>query len=101
MGSSLDQTTVRHVAHLARLRVTDDEVARFAEQLSSILTYVGQLNQLDTPDVPPTAHTLPVSNVFRDDTVRACWEPDRALCNAPQSQDGFFRVPKVLDQESA
>ena len=101
MGSSLDQTTVRHVAHLARLRVADDEVARFAEQLSSILTYVGQLNQLDTTDVPPTAHTLPVSNVFRDDTVRACWKPEHALRNAPQSQDGFFRVPKVLEQESA
>ena len=101
MAPTLDHTSVRHVAHLARLRVTDEEVARFAEQLSSILGYVDQLNQLDTGDVPPTAHPLPVSNVFRDDVVQPPWDPNRALCNAPQSEDGFFRVPKVLDQESA
>jgi len=101
MAEPLDQATVRHVAQLARLRISDEEVARFAEQLSSILTYVEQLNELDTRDVPPTAHPLPVTNVMRDDAVRPCWEPDTALRNAPQSQDGFFRVPKVLDQESA
>lgn len=101
MPTSLDEAAIRHVAHLARLNVTDEEVARFAEQLSSILEYVAQLNELDTTDVLPTAHALPVKDVFRDDTVGPCWEPDRALHNAPQRQDDFFRVPKVLDQENA
>ena len=101
MASSLDETTVRHVANLARLDLTDDEVVRFAEQLSSILGYVEQLNELDTTDTPPTAHGLPVNNVFRDDTVQACWGPGRALQNAPQCQDGFFKVPRVLDQGDA
>ena len=101
MSSALDESAVRHVAHLARLDITDEEVARFAGQLSGILGYVEKLNELDTTDVPPTAHTLPVNNVFRADVVRPSWEVDRALHNAPQCQEGLFRVPKVLDQESA
>jgi aspartyl-tRNA(Asn)/glutamyl-tRNA(Gln) amidotransferase subunit C len=101
MADLLDEAAVRHVAHLARLEVSDEEVARFAEQLSTILAYVEQLNELDTTGVPPTAHALPVTNVFRDDTAHPSWGPDRALHNAPRRQDGFFQVPKVLDQESA
>ncbi len=101
MASTLDEKTVRHVASLARLEITDEEVALFAEQLSKILHYVEQLNELNTDDVEPTAHPLPVTNVMRDDTVRDSYDPDRALSNAPQRQDSFFQVPKVLDQESA
>ena len=99
MASSLDESAVRHVAQLARLDLTDEEVIRFAEQLSGILRYVEQLSEPDTTGIPPTAHALPVTNVFRDDTVRPCWGPDRALHNAPQRQEDFFRVPKVLDQD--
>jgi aspartyl-tRNA(Asn)/glutamyl-tRNA(Gln) amidotransferase subunit C len=101
MSATLDEGAVRHVAHLARLHISDDEVARFADQLSSILDYVAQLNELDTADTPPTAHPLPVVNVFREDEVRPGLEQSVALSNAPQRQDGFFQVPKVLDQESA
>ena len=101
MATKLDEKTVRHVAHLARLSVTDEEVTRFADQLSHILAYMEQLNAVDTTDVPPTAHPLPVSNVFRDDAVGEPWSPERALSNAPQVHDTFFKVPKVLDQESA
>ena len=97
---SLDAAAVRHVANLARLEMTDEEIERFTEQLSKVLGFVEQLNELDTTDVPPTAHPLPLKNVFRDDTVRAPWEPERAMQNAPQSQDGCFKVPKVLDRES-
>lgn len=97
MASSLDEAAVRHVAHLARLDISDDEVARFADQLSTILEYVEQLGELDTTGVPPTAHPLPVVNVFRDDTARPSWGPDRALDNAPQRHDDFFRVPRVLE----
>ena len=101
MASTLDEATVRHVAYLARLRITDEEVARYAAQLSTILRYMQQLNQLDTTGVEPTAHALPVANVFREDQVRPSLDPARALSNAPDRQDDFFRVPKVLDQDSA
>jgi len=101
MTTSLDEAAVRHVAHLARLKITDAEVAVFATQLSKILDYVAQLNELDTANIPPTAHALAIANVFREDRVRPPWTPDQALHNAPQRDDGFFRVPKVLDQESS
>ncbi len=101
MVSKLDEQAVRHVAHLARLSVTDDEVARYAQQLSRVLTYVEQLNELDTEGVPPTAHALPVSNVLRADELGHPIQQEQALHNAPRQQDGFFRVPKVLDQETA
>jgi len=101
MPPMLDEAAVRHVAHLARLEITVEEVRRYAEQLSTILGYVGQLDELNTQNVPPTAHPLPVCNVFREDEIRTAWDADRALANAPQRENGFFRVPKVLDQESA
>jgi aspartyl-tRNA(Asn)/glutamyl-tRNA(Gln) amidotransferase subunit C len=100
MASSIEEPVVRHMAHLARLRLTDDEVARLAGELSRILEYVNKLNELNTTHVPPTAHALPTANVFREDEVRPPESPDRALQDAPESQDGLFRVPKVLDQES-
>lgn len=101
MASSLDEAAVRHVARLARLKITDAEAVLFASQLSKVLEYVEQLNELDTRDVPPTAHPLPVSNVFREDVVRPSLTQDEAMLNAPDRHDGFFRVPKVLDQESS
>ena len=101
MASLLDEAAVRHVARLARLKITDAEAALFASQLSKVLEYVEQLNEVDTRNVPPTAHALPVSNVFREDVVRSSWTPDQALHNAPDCHDDFFRVPKVLDQESS
>ena len=101
MDNLLDEQAVRHIAHLARLKVSDNEVAMMAGQLSNILEYVRQLNQLDTSSVEPTAHALALSNVFREDVVRASWTQDQAMANAPQHQDSFFKLPKVLDQESA
>ena len=103
MASSLDEAVVRHVAHLARLTITDAEAALFTTQLSKVLEYVKQLNELDTQDVAPYSplYALLVSNVFREDVVRPSWTPDQALYNAPDRRDGFFRVPKVLDQESS
>ena len=96
---ALDEAAVRHVAHLARLKVSDAEVAMFAEQLSSVLGYVAQLNELDMEGTLPTTHAVPVSNVLRDDEIRPSCSVDAALGNAPDRQDAFFRVPKVLDQE--
>lgn len=100
MSQSLDQATVEHVARLARLRLGGDQLEMFRRQLSSILSYMEQLNEPDTADVPPTAHPLPLSNVFREDEIRASWEPQEAMRNAPSHQDDFFKVPKVLDQEA-
>ena len=97
----LDENTVLHVAHLARIAITDTEVALFGEQLSNILEYVQQLTELDTSEVPPSEHTLSNFNVIRTDTTQQSWSPDAALRNAPDRHHDFFRVPKVLDQEGA
>ncbi len=101
MAQKIDESQVRHIALLARLNPTDDEVRQFSEQLSAILTYMDQLGEVDTADVQPTAHPLPISNVLRDDEPHACLSPDAALANAPQRDGHFFAVPKVLEQESA
>jgi aspartyl-tRNA(Asn)/glutamyl-tRNA(Gln) amidotransferase subunit C len=100
METPLDEAEVRHVGHLARLEITDEEAALFARQLSSVLAHMELLNELDTENVPPTAHALAVSNVFRNDEVRRPWSAERALQNAPEHEDSCFRVPRVLDQEN-
>ncbi|NLE57480.1 MAG: Asp-tRNA(Asn)/Glu-tRNA(Gln) amidotransferase subunit GatC [Planctomycetes bacterium] len=101
MAHKIDEAQVRHIGHLSRLNPTDDEVRLFSGQLSAILEYVEQLDEVDTTDVPPTAHALPVHNVFRTDEPRRSLSPDQALANAPQREGSFFAVPKVLDQDSA
>lgn len=101
MPTSLDENAVRHVAHLARLDVSDEEVITFAGQLSGILRYFEKLNELDTSSVEPTAHPSSVANVLRDDVVLAPWPADTAMHNAPQHRDQFFEVPKILGQSSA
>ena len=100
MSQTISEADVRHIAHLARLKPTDAEVHQFAGQLSDILTYVEQLNEVDTANGAPSAHALPVSNVFRDDEPRASLDPDQSLANAPQRDGDFFAVPKVLEQDS-
>lgn len=101
LASTLDKQAVAHVAHLARLKMSDAQLTQFAEQLSAVLDYVSQLNEVDTTDVPPTAHPLPIANVFRDDIPHTPWDTEKALKSAPGRQSDMFRVPKVLDQESA
>lgn len=101
MPTPIDASTVRHVAHLARLKLTDAQVDRFTEQLAAIIQYADQLNELDTTGVEPTAHPLPVENVLREDTPREPLGTARVLANAPQQDAGCFVLPKVLDQESA
>lgn len=98
MPRKIDEQQVRHIAMLGRLKPSDEEVRRFSEQLSSILEYVEQLNEVDTEHVEPTAHAVPMSNVLRADEPGACLTPDEALANAPQRDGSFFAVPKVLDQ---
>jgi len=101
MGKKIDQPQVRKVAKLARLDLTDAEITEFTGQLSAILEYVEKLNELDTADVQPLAHCLPISNCFRDDVVKESLGTEKTLANAPQRDDEFFKVPKILDDSSA
>jgi len=100
MASRIDEQQVRHIGMLSRLELTDEEVRLFSEQLSQILAYFEKLQELDTQDVEPTAHALPINNVFREDEPGEPFDPDTALANAPEREANFFRVPKVLDQDS-
>jgi len=88
---------VEHVALLARLRLTPDERARFTTQLNSILEHFEQLQQIDTTDVEPMSHAVPMSNVLREDEVKPSLSPDEALRNAPDADRDCFRVPRVIE----
>jgi aspartyl-tRNA(Asn)/glutamyl-tRNA(Gln) amidotransferase subunit C len=91
MAISSDE--VAHVARLARLKLTGDELERFGDQLSAILEAVGKVSELDLADVPPTAHPLDIVNVWDEDEPRPSLSPEEALANAPDRDGGFFRVP--------
>jgi len=94
---SLTADDVRWVAHLARLEMNAAELETMARQLSSILDYVNQLQQVNTEGVEPLAHPLPIHNVFRDDFPAPCLTVDLALANAPDRRGDFYAVPPVLD----
>ena len=100
MAKKIDQNQVRKVAKLSRLDLTEDEVEEFTGQLSAILEYVEKMNELDTAGVEPLAHCLPVSNVLREDSARESLGTEKVLANAPQRDDEFFKVPKILDDGS-
>lgn len=90
---------VKHVAHLARLRLSDEEIELYREQLSAVLDYAEVLNELETEGIPPTATVLPVRTVLRSDEARPSLSTDDALANAPYRDGVFFRVHAVLEQE--
>ena len=100
MAKKIDQTQVRNVAKLSRLELTEAEVEEFTGQLSAILDYVEKMNELDTAGVEPLAHCLPVSNVLREDSAKESLGTEKVLANAPQRDDEFFKVPKILDDGS-
>ncbi len=87
---------VEHVALLARLELSEAEKEKFTEQLNAILEYADALKKLDTTNVQPTAHPLPINNVFREDVARPGIPNEDALANAPEQEDGFFKVPKIV-----
>ena len=93
MAITRDQ--VVHVAKLARLELSEDELERMREQLSAILEAVGKVAELDLAHVEPTAHPLDLVNAFADDEPRPCLPREEALANAPDPEDGFFGVPAV------
>ena len=90
--AGIDRDEVLHVAGLARLELSETEVARFQEQLSDILEAVSKISELDLEGVPPTSHPLDVVNVWRDDEPRPCLPREEALANAPETDDGMFTV---------
>ena len=100
MAQKLDKSQVRKVARLSRLELTEAEVEKFTGQLSAILDYVEKMNELDTENIEPLAHCLPISNVFRPDRVEESLGTEKALVNAPQRDGNFFKVPKILDAGS-
>ena len=100
MEKKIDQAQVRKVAKLSRLELTEAEVEEFTGQLSAILDYMEKMNELDTDNVEPLAHCLPISNVFRRDSVKESLGTEKTLSNAPQRDGQFFKVPKILDDSS-
>jgi aspartyl-tRNA(Asn)/glutamyl-tRNA(Gln) amidotransferase subunit C len=94
--AQITRDEVAHVARLARLLLTDDELDTFTEQLAKVLDHARDVEALDVADVPPTAHPYPLVNVVRADEERPCLDRESALAGAPAIEDGQFRVPPVL-----
>jgi len=88
---------IEKVARLARLDLSEEEKVTFGSQLEQILTYMEQLNTLDTSGVEPTSHAIPVYNVFREDEVRPSLPQEEVLAIAPDEEDGHFKVPRIIE----
>ena len=93
----LSRTEVENVAWLARLELSEEEKERLTGHLNQILAHFEKLQTLDTEDVEPTSHSIPVSNVFRDDVVGECLPTEAVLANAPEATDEHFVVPQVVE----
>jgi len=96
--ATLSRSDVEHVAHLARLGLTDDELARLEGQLNHIVDQYAALTQLDTEHIPPTAQTIELENILRDDATRPSLERDEILALAPQRAGDYFVVPPILGE---
>lgn len=94
---AIDRTTVEKVAKLARLQLTPEELDRYGKQLGAILDYIAKLEKLDVKDLEPLAHAVDTANVFRDDVPRPSLPREAALRNAPERNDDFFIVPKIVE----
>jgi len=96
--ANLTRTDVEHVAHLARLGLTEDELARLEGQLNHILDQYAVLAQLDTEGIPPTAQTIELENILREDVVRPCLPAEEILAQAPERVGEYFVVPPILGE---
>ena len=99
---AITKKDVEHVARLARLALTEDEKDRYTAQLGSILTYIEKMSALNTDNVPPTSHVLPLANVWREDKMEPSSQatlgsPDEILANAPDREGPLFKVKKVIE----
>lgn len=86
---------VKHVAKLARLELTEEEIEKYSKQLDEIIKHVEQMNEVDTTGVEPMPHPIPVYNVMREDEVKYEQTKEELMANAPLEENGFFRVPKI------
>ncbi len=98
--AAISREEVAHLARLSRLAVTDDELDTFAGQLDVILQAVARVGEVTAADIPPTSHSVPLTNILRDDVVRPSLSRDDALAGAPDVAEGRFRVPRILDEEA-
>lgn len=98
MPEPISEADVRHVAKLARLKLSDAQVAHFTEQLAHILGHIDKLQEVDVEGVEPMAHALDLRNALREDAEKPGLTPEQALANAPDADDTFFKVPKVLGE---
>lgn len=97
-SSRITRDDVEHVAQLARLALTEDEIVALTGELGVILEYAAEVSALEIDDVPPTAHPLPLVNVLRADEVRPVLDRDEVLEQAPAAEDGRFRVPRIMGE---
>jgi aspartyl-tRNA(Asn)/glutamyl-tRNA(Gln) amidotransferase subunit C len=96
--SAITREEVAHLAKLARLALTDDELDHYAQQLDVIIGAVARVSEAVSSDIPPTSHPIPMTNVFRDDVVSPSLTNAEALSGAPAQEDERFRVPRILDE---
>ncbi len=97
--AAISRGEVEHLAKLARLDVTEQEIDLFAGQLDVILTSIARISDVAAGDIPPTSHSVPLTNVLRDDVVVPCLTREEALAGAPDAAEDRFRVPRILDEE--
>lgn len=90
---------IKKIALLSRLEVRDDQLEAVGKQLNDILSYMDLLSQVDVTDVPPTAHAVALSNVMREDVPHQSLPNEKALLNAPEAENGYFKVPKVIQED--
>ncbi len=88
---------IEQIIMLSRLELAENEKVLFSNQIGNIIDYIDKLNELDTTDVDPTAHVVPIKNVFRGDDLQPSLPRDRVLQNAPSRSDNFYRVPKIIE----
>jgi len=93
---AISEKDVKHVAWLARLELNNEEIQKFTQQLGVILEHAGKIAKLDTENIPPTSHAIPLKNVLREDKVGVCLTPEAALSNAPKKEDQAFVVPRIV-----
>lgn len=87
---------VEHIGWLARLKIEEEKLDGYASQLNAVLDYFGQLDEVETEDIEPTYHVLEMNNVFRDDDPADCLAQQQSTGNAPRTQDGFFKAPRII-----
>lgn len=95
--SRISMEQVKHVAHLARLAITEEEAVKFQHQLDQMISFAEQLNELDTDQVNPTSHVLDMKNVMREDVSKPGLPVEEVVKNAPDSKEGYIRVPSIME----